>query len=108
MLIAEPIAEPDGGCPCIREFPDSRAPRDRDGAKADREAPFLAIQWDDLERSATHENDQHLPADHDKVDDHEEPVARNPFEDVEPIVEAPVVDLVEDLQPHEGIEDQRV
>lgn len=98
----------DGAGPRIGELADSGAPGDGDGSEAERETPLLPVQGHDLEGLAADEDDEHLPPDHDGVDDDEEPVARDALEDVEAVVQAAVAELVEDLQPDERVEDQRV
>ena len=60
-----------------------------DGA-ADGEAPFLAGEGHDLEGLAADKDDEDLAADHDDVDDDEEVVFGDAFEDVETIVKTAV------------------
>lgn len=101
-------SQADRAGPRIGELADSGAPGDGDGSEAERETPLLPVQGHDLEGLAADEDDEHLPPDHDGVDDDEEPVARDALEDVEAVVQAAVAELVEDLQPDERVEDQRV
>lgn len=62
----------------------------------------------DAEGLATNKDDGNLGADHNAVDDDEEVVAVNTLKDVELIIQPTVVELVEDLHPHKGVEDHGV
>ena len=96
------------GRPRIRELSDKSTPRHREGAKADGETPFLAVERVNLESVAANEDDQDLPANHDAVDGEEEPVLCDALEDIEPVIKTTVVELVEYLQPNKRVEDQSV
>lgn len=96
----------DGLGPAVGKLADQRAPGDGDGTEPDRHAPFLAVQTSNLEGFPADEDDEDLAADHDGVDDPEEVVVRDALEDVEFVVEAAVVQLVEDLEPDKGVEDE--
>ena len=66
------------------------------------------VEASDLERLTADEDDHDLASNHDNVDDDEEKVAMYPFEDVELVVKAPIVELIEDLHPNESIEDHGI
>ena len=53
---------------------------------------------------AAHVHDHDLAADHDRVDAEEPVVSAHAFKDIEVVIEASVVEFIEDLHPHEGVE----
>ena len=57
------------------------------------------------ESRATNEDDHDLAGDDDELNGDEEVIACDPFEDVQLIVQAPIVILIEDLHPHKRVED---
>lgn len=76
-----------------------------------------------IESFATNINDHNLATDHDDIDSHEEPVARDSFKDVELVIKTTVtkfsqyrvqrfgyakylLPLIEDLHPHKCVEDK--
>lgn len=94
--------------PGIGKLADGGAPGDGNGSEAERKTPLLAIQRYDLECLAADEDDKHLSTNHDGVYDDKEPVACDALEDVEPIIQSPIAEFIEDLQPNESVEDQCV
>lgn len=72
------------------------------------DGPLDAVDASDLKGLAADEDNHDLPRDHDDVDDDEEGVAVNAFEDVAVVVETATVEFVEDLHPDEGVEDDCV
>ncbi len=62
---------------------------------------------DDAEGSTAEECNDDLTPDHDTVDPDEEPVPVQTSQDIEFVVQPAVVELVEDLHPDEGVEDDR-
>lgn len=60
---------------------------------------------DDGEGLATDENDGDLQTDHENVNEDEELIALQTLKDVVLVVQSSVVELIENLHPHKGIED---
>lgn len=92
--------------PAVGELADQSTPGDGDGAESDRHAPFLAVQTSNLEGFPADEDDEDLAANHDGVDGPEEIIARDTFENIELVVETPVIEFVEDLEPDKGVKDE--
>ena len=61
-----------------------------------------------MEDAVADAHNSDLQANHDAVDDDEEPIALNASEDVELIVQAAAVELVEDLHPNKHVEDDGI
>lgn len=91
--------------PSVGEQADTHPPRDTEYGHYDRDGPLVAVDANDTERGATEVGDSDLGTDHDDVHGYEVVVLGNADEDVEFVVEAAVVVLVEDLEPHEHVED---
>ena len=91
--------------PEVREETDEDRPRQGKRRQDDGNTPVLAVDALDGERATTDEHDHDLAGDHDNGDGDEEVVVLHTGEDVELVVEAAVVELVEDLHPDEGVED---
>lgn len=66
--------------------------------------PQGAVNSGHTECLASDENDHHLSGDNESVDTQEPIVAEHAFEDVKAVIEAAVVEFVEDLHPHECVE----
>ncbi|KAI6752433.1 hypothetical protein HG530_013802 [Fusarium avenaceum] len=96
--------------PLIREDAHKHTPRQTESCNDNRDSPLHAIEaiGVDVENTVADEDDGDLQADHDHVDEDEEPVSVDSDKDVKLIVEATTVELVEDLHPHEDVEDDSV
>jgi hypothetical protein len=83
-------------------------PGDTEGSASNTYRPLRAIQPGDTERRASDEDNKHLSTNHQGVDHHKPSVFQNTLEDIEPVVQSTTVQLVEDLHPDEGVENDRV
>lgn len=92
----------------VGEESDGHGPRETEEGDDDADGPLHAVDGLDLERGAPDEDDGDLRAHHDEVDNDEEDVAVDALQDVELVVQAAVVELVEDLHPDEGVEHHSV
>lgn len=86
---------------------DQETNRKREDAQDDGNTPLWTSKRLDDKGSATDEDDECLTTNHDQHDPHEEPVLVQAFEDVLRAVDATTVDCIEDLHPHEDVEDER-
>ena len=89
---------------CIWNQPNDDCNRKRDHANDQTDSPLRTVYSGDREGMATNKNDQDLPTHDDELDSKEPPIAEHAFKDIETIVQAARVPLVEDLHPNEGIE----
>lgn len=92
----------------VRYEPENKCPRETAQGTDDAESPLRPIQRRHFQSRTTNEDDHDLTTDHDAIDTKEPVVLEHAFEDVELVVKPSVVELVENLHPHEGIEDYRV
>lgn len=67
---------------------------------------YSADLFFNVEGLSTNKHDHNLTSNHDDIDDDEEPVVCNTFENVEFAIESSVVVLVENLQPDESVENK--
>jgi hypothetical protein len=65
---------------------------------------LFPFDCDNAECSATVKRNDYLAANHDAVDTNEKPIAMQASEDIESIVQTSIVEFIEDLHPHEGVE----
>ena len=77
----------------------------RDKAKHKSNSPCWCSLPRYGESGAAHEDDHNLPSYDDELYGHEKVIPLNAFEDVEFVVQATIVVLIEDLHPDEGVED---
>lgn len=96
--------------PGIREQPDHNSPRQTNHRGNNGNSPLRSVKTTrvDLESTRSDKDNGNLQSNHEDVDDDEELIAVDTFEDVELVVETTVVELVEDLHPYEGVEDDGV
>lgn len=90
----------------VRDKPNENGDQHGDKSNDDRCGPFWAIQRLHGESLATDEYNENLGAADNKLDADEEKVALYAFKDVELVVQPASVVLIEDLHPHESIEDE--
>ena len=120
---------PSNDCePRVREVSDTNRPRNTHKTSNDRNGPLNTVKTTrfDLEGASSNVNlievlvflmltcgcdctyDSYLQADNEEHNGDEEVVAEDAFEDVELVVQTPVVEDVEDLHPHETVENDGV
>jgi hypothetical protein len=92
--------------PLVWEKPNKHSPRQTERCDDDRNRPLSPVEAIriNVENAIANTHNSDLQANHDAVDSDEEPIALNASEDVELIVKAAAVELVEDLHPDEHVE----
>lgn len=96
--------------PRIGEVPDNDSPGNTHDTNNNRYGPLSSVNAArlDLESTTSNENDHDLQTDDESDYANKVGVAVDAFEHIEPVVESPVVEDVEDLHPDEGVEDDGV
>ena len=79
----------------------------RDHANNQTDSPLRTVYSGDRKGMATYENDQDLSTHDDELNSNEPPIAEHAFKNIETIVQAARVPLVEYLHPNKGIEHNR-
>lgn len=92
----------------IRDELQHGGPGNTEGGASNTSSPLGSIQPGDAERCPTDKDDEHLSTYHQGVDHHEPSVSQNALEDIEFVVQSTTVQLVENLHPDEGVEDDGV
>lgn len=92
----------------VGEHSDEDSPGKRENGQADGNGPLHAVHAGDGEDLAADEHDGDLAANHKEVDTQKVGVALQSREAVEAVIQPSRVELVKDLEPHEGVEDHRV
>lgn len=92
----------------IRDELQHCGPGNTEGSASNTNSPLGSIQPDDAERCPTDKDYEHLPTYHQGVDYHEPSISQDPLEDIELVVQSTAVQLVENLHPDEGVEDDCV
>jgi hypothetical protein len=92
--------------PDIREQADENSPRQAERRENNRNPPILAVQTLNRESRAANIHNHGLAGNHNHQDGDVKVVALHAGENVELVVQAAVVEHVEDLHPDKGVEDQ--
>mmetsp|Transcript_24164 Transcript_24164/g.83891 ORF Transcript_24164/g.83891 Transcript_24164/m.83891 type:complete len:279 (+) Transcript_24164:30-866(+) len=90
-----------------RDEAHDEAERQCDERVQDRDPPVVQFEADGLGEAPAHLHDEDLHARREDDDHDEHGVGVDALEDVPVVVDAPCVELVEDLAPHERVEDDR-
>lgn len=92
----------------VRDHSEDDSPRKTAQGTDDADSPLRPAQRRHFQGRTTNKDDHDLTTDHDAIDTKKPVVLEHSFEDVEFVVKSPVVELVEYLHPHKGVEDYSV
>lgn len=92
----------------VGETADDHGPQETRQRGSDANGPLHPGESFDTDSCTSNKNDHDLATDHNGIDAQEEVVLEHALEDIELVVKTTVVELVKDLHPNEGVEDDCV